>query len=67
MLQKKRGEESLCLSHSAVMASLSVIKGTFESEEPIRGASMLAQPRCLTPPPLSCISRRVQRRMSHRL
>lgn len=44
---------SLCLSHSTVMASLSVIKGTFESDEPIKGAFIFSLPRCLFPPSLA--------------
>lgn len=41
---------SSCLSHSAVMASLSVIKGTFQSDEPIKRASIVYEPHCLSSP-----------------
>ena len=54
MLQKREVRDrsclSLCLSHSAVMASLSVIKGTFESDEPIKRASIFSQPPRPPPP-----------------
>ena len=60
MLQKREVRNlsclSLCFSHSAVMASLSVIKGTFENDEPISGASFL-----------SCLPPRVYRRMTDRM
>ena len=59
---------SQCLSHSAVIASLSVIKGTFKSDEPEKRLSCLSLTvSSLFRPLLLCFSPRVQRRMSDRL
>lgn len=37
----------LCAIPFTAIASLSVIKETFESDEPIKGTSIFSQPRCL--------------------